>query len=125
MPPPSTSHFKLSCSTTVSKRTHVPLQFPKGLYTNRVAKRPPMKRARSILPGLSAPQRSQAGRDFLALHAGLAGNVCHVHVSHRSYGCGRLQKSLVYWGYSGIMENRMEATNIGIMEKKMETTIVI
>ena len=34
-------------------------------------------------------------------------------------------KSLVYWGYFGIMENRMEATNIGIMEKKMETTIVI
>ena len=28
-------------------------------------------------------------------------------------------------GFIGIMENRMEATNIGIMEKKIGTTIVI
>ena len=35
----------------------------------------------------------------------------------------------IYWGYIGIMENKMETTivykgYIGIMEKKMETTIV-
>ena len=36
---------------------------------------------------------------------------------------------MVYWGYIGIMENKMETTTIvywcyiGIMEKKMETTI--
>ena len=35
---------------------------------------------------------------------------------------------MVYWGYIGIMENKMETTivywcYIGIMEKKMETTI--
>ena len=34
-----------------------------------------------------------------------------------------------YWGYIGIVEKKMETTivhwgNIGIMEKKMETTIV-
>ena len=37
--------------------------------------------------------------------------------------------TIVYWGYMGIMEKKMETTivywgYIGIMEKKMETTIV-
>ena len=39
-----------------------------------------------------------------------------------------MEATVVYWGYIGIMENKMEATivywgHIGIMEKKMETTI--
>ena len=39
-----------------------------------------------------------------------------------------MEATIVYWGYIGIMENKMEATivywgYIGIMEKKMETTI--
>ena len=37
--------------------------------------------------------------------------------------------TIVYWGYIGIMEKKMETTivywgYVGIMEKKMETTIV-
>ena len=37
--------------------------------------------------------------------------------------------SIVYWGYTGIMEKKMETTtvywgHIGIMEKKIETAIV-
>ena len=35
-----------------------------------------------------------------------------------------MRTTIVYWGYFGIMENRTEAANIGIMEKSMETTIV-
>ena len=41
----------------------------------------------------------------------------------------RLGTTIVYWGYIGIMENKMETTtvywgNIGIMENKMEATIL-
>ena len=40
-----------------------------------------------------------------------------------------MEATIVYWGYIGIMENKMEATivcwgYIGIMENKMEATIV-
>ena len=40
-----------------------------------------------------------------------------------------METTIVYWGYTGIMEKNMETTVvywgcIGIMEKKMETTIV-
>ena len=40
-----------------------------------------------------------------------------------------METTIVYWGYTGIMEHKMETTivywgYIGIMEKKMETTIV-
>ena len=38
-----------------------------------------------------------------------------------------METTIVYWGYIGIVENKMETTivywgYIGIMEKKMETT---
>ena len=41
----------------------------------------------------------------------------------------RMETTIVYWGYIRIMENKMETTivywgYIGIMEKKMETTIL-
>ena len=41
----------------------------------------------------------------------------------------KMEATIVYWGYNGIMEKRMEATVVywgynGIMENKMETTIV-
>ena len=41
----------------------------------------------------------------------------------------KMETTIVYWGYIGIMEKKMETTrvswgHIGIMEKKMETTIV-
>ena len=40
-----------------------------------------------------------------------------------------MESALVYWGYIGIMENRMETTlvywcYIRIMENRMETTLV-
>ena len=40
-----------------------------------------------------------------------------------------METTIVYWGYIGIMENKMETTvvywgYIGIMENQMETTIV-
>ena len=41
-----------------------------------------------------------------------------------------METTIVYWGYTGIMEKKMETTIVywgytGIMEKKMETTISI
>ena len=41
----------------------------------------------------------------------------------------KMETTIVYWGYIGIMEENMETTivywgHIGVMEKKMETTIV-
>ena len=41
----------------------------------------------------------------------------------------KMEATIVYWGYMGIMEKKMEATIVywgymGIMEKKMEATIV-
>ena len=46
-----------------------------------------------------------------------------------SRGAQTLTTKPIYWGYVGIMENKMETTivnwgYIGIMEKEMETTIV-
>ena len=40
---------------------------------------------------------------------------------------GNYYNAIVYWGYTGLMEKKMETTivywgQIGIMEKKMETT---
>ena len=56
-----------------------------------------------------------------------------VAVSNRVTGCPcalfLVAWAVVYWGYIGIMENKMEAAivywgYIGIMENKMDTTIV-
>ena len=39
-----------------------------------------------------------------------------------------METTVIYWGYMGIMENRVETTivywGMGVMEKKMETIIL-
>ena len=40
-----------------------------------------------------------------------------------------METTIVYWGYTGIMEKKMETSvvywgYIGVMEKKMETSVV-
>ena len=41
-----------------------------------------------------------------------------------------METTIVYWGYLGIMEKKMEATTaswgyLGMMEKKMEATVIV